>query len=663
MPLIVNKIFRYLLVLLFFFGLNQAMNPILAQGPRVVSTTDKKLIKSFEKAYDAYQGRNVEEAIKIMEKAVDKNPEFQEGNALLFDLYLEMGDRNKAIFYGDQLLSVNPNFSSGHHFFMAGIKRELGRYEEALKHLEKFFSMPYRSKQFEEVALRDIESCRFAIEALKNPKDFNPINLGEGVNSKFPEYFPCLTGDDQIMFFTRLIPNKNAFNGVHEDFFISVKDEQGNWGSAQNFKQINSIMNEGAGTISADGSLFIFTACEIFDDYGQNRTGFGSCDLFFSRRVGDSWTEPKNMGRPVNSKAWESQPSLSADGRTLYFVRGISKGRRVDNQDIFVTYQTEQDKWTTPIRLPDNINTPFSEESVMIHPDGKTLYFSSDGHPGMGGLDIFVTRKQPDGSWSNPENLGYPINSGADENSLLVDSQGALAYFASDREGGFGDLDLYAFELPEELKPIPTTYAKGIVYDNDNRKPLGARLELENLTTGEKTNDLFSDASNGNFLMMLPLGNDYALSVSKPGYLFYSQNFTLKGEGLSASNPYIIEVPLLPIKAGGVVVLNNIFFDFDRFELKAESRIELEKLTEFLTQNPSLKIEISGHTDNQGNANYNKNLSNNRAKSVVDFLVDKGIEKDRLSFKGYGAEQPLADNSTEEGRAKNRRTEFKVIDL
>ncbi|MGY6562175.1 MAG: OmpA family protein [Luteibaculaceae bacterium] len=637
---------------------------LAAQTPRVISTKDKKLIKNFEKAFIAYQNKNLKEAESLLEKSVAKEPNFIEAHALLFDIYLDRENREKAIYHGDEILRINPRFSSSHLFFLAALKRESGMYAEAKEHLEMFLTIPSRNKNFDGFAKRDLANCIYAMEAIKNPLPFEPVNLGPGINTDKPEYFPCLTGDDRVMFFTRLIPNKFAFNGMHEDFFISQRSKEGIWGESVNFTQINSLMNEGAGTISADGSLFIFTGCEIYGDYGKGRTGEGSCDLFYSRRVGDAWATPKNLGKTVNTRNWESQPSLSADGRTLYFVRGTSGGRGVSNQNIYVTYQTEPDRWSTPKKLPDNVNTEFNEESVMIHPDGKTLYFSSDGHPGMGGLDIFVTRLQPDGSWSTPQNLGFPINSGADENSLLVDSKGYLAYFASDRPGGFGDLDLYSFELPENAKPIPTNYAKGLVYDVETKKPLEARIELENLSNGEKQSDLFSDKANGNFLMMLPTGNDYALSVNKPGYLFYSANFTLElSNSNSAFNPFEIEIPLTPIKAGGVVVLNNIFFDFDSFRLKDESKIELNRLHKFLVDNPSVRIEISGHTDNVGSASYNKNLSNSRAKSVVEFLIEKGIEGSRLTFVGYGSEKPIASNDTEAGKAKNRRTEFKVLDI
>jgi len=316
--------------------------------------------------------------------------------------------------------------------------------------------------------------------------------------------------------------------------------------------------------------------------------------------------------------------------------------------------------WGKPDKIKGFVNTPQNEESVLIHPDGRTIYFSSNGHPGMGGLDIFVSRLQADGTWGKPENLGYPINTNSDENSLLVAADGKLAFFASDREGGYGDLDLYSFILPEAARPIPVTYAKGKVFDQLSFKELEARFELIDLETGELVVESFSDPVSGEFLVTLAVNRDYALNVSRPNYLFYSENFSLKG--VKEGEPFFLKVPLQKIKTGSSVVLNNVFFDTDKFELKPQSRIELMKLVDFLQVNPSLRIELGGHTDNVGSDEANISLSQKRAQSVVDFLIQNGIESKRLSSKGYGESKPIADNANEAGRAQNRRTEFKVIE-
>ncbi len=309
-----------------------------------------------------------------------------------------------------------------------------------------------------------------------------------------------------------------------------------------------------------------------------------------------------------------------------------------------------------------NINTEGYEGSVFIHPDNQTLYFSSDGHVGMGGLDIFVSRKDSLGRWGIPANLGYPINSYSDDNSIVISADGALAMFASDREDGFGGLDLYAFELYEEARPQVVTYMKGTVFDQGTNQKLDARFELTSLTTGLVAIESFSNKKTGDFLVCLPTDDDYALTVSKEGYLFYSENISLYSEN-SSSDPLIKDVSLEPIKVGSKMVLKNIFFETDKYDLKDNSKFELNRLVELLKANPGLILEIGGHTDNVGTPEYNQILSENRAKTVNQYLVENGIDQTMLIYKGYGESKSLDTNDTEDGRANNRRTEFQVIEV
>jgi outer membrane protein OmpA-like peptidoglycan-associated protein len=351
---------------------------------------------------------------------------------------------------------------------------------------------------------------------------------------------------------------------------------------------------------------------------------------------------------------------MAPDGKTLYFIRG-KRTRQGKEQDIYKSELKENGEWTEPVKLSSTINTPYREESVFIHPDGRTLYFSSNGHPGMGGLDIFYSRKQEDGSWSEPKNLGYPINTHDQENSLLVSPDGTHAYFGSDREGGYGGLDLYRFELPDSVRADPVTYLRGKLVDAETGEPLRAEFELKDLSNGELVTRSSSDKKNGTFLVPLPTGREYALSVDRKGYLFHSEHFMLKQKGGGTSDPVKKNIELQPIDTGRSVVLENVFFETAKYNLKKESRVELDKLYRFLKANPSVRIEIQGHTDSVGTARDNQILSENRAEAVYDYLEKKGIDPSRMVAKGYGERRPIADNSTPEGRARNRRTAYKII--
>jgi outer membrane protein OmpA-like peptidoglycan-associated protein len=376
--------------------------------------------------------------------------------------------------------------------------------------------------------------------------------------------------------------------------------------------------------------------------------------------VGGKWTEPKNIGPPVNTPHWESQPAFAADGRTVYFASNRPRG--AGGIDIWKTKIDDDDRFSVPENIGPPINTPGDEVSPFIHPDGKTLYFASDGHLGMGGKDIFVSRLMDNNQWSEPQNLGYPINTIGDELNLIVNAKGNIAYFSSDKEGGFGGMDLYWFELDESIRPQSVTYLKGRVFDQKDRRPIEAVVELYDLSTGELFSSIKSDVVNGEFLVCIPTNNSYALNVNKTGYLFFSENFDLVGVH-SETEPYHKDIPLKNINVGEIVVLKNVFFDTDKFDLKAESILELNKLVDLLKQNKSIKIEIGGHTDNQGSQAHNKTLSQNRAKAVYEYLISKNIDKSRLTYQGYGVEKPVATNDTPQGRTLNRRTEFKIIEL
>ena len=622
-------------------------------------TTNKKAIKNYEEGKSYYDIRKNDLAELSLLLAIKNDPNFAEAELLLAYVYTENNAPEKAIEHYQKSININPNLFPEAHASLGLLQIDMGKYTDAKKNLENYLTYTNSPLMMKPYAIKALKDCEFAINALKNPVLFEPINLGKGVNTELPEYFPALSADNKYLLFTRRLIDKSTYSGFNEDFFISKFDGH-NWMDAQPLKGINSLNNEGAPTISPNGQFLIFTSCEDpYEAYGQGRSGYGSCDLFYAYNIGGKWTNPKNLSTPVNTQHWETQPSFSSDGKTLYFIRGLKTRQGIKNQDIYFSELSEGGVWSTPQRLSEVVNTEGREESVFIHPDSKTLYFSSDGHVGMGGLDIFMTQKQEDGSWSTPVNMGFPINTFNDENSFLVDAAGDFAYLASNREGGFGDLDLYNFKLPKNLKPNMVTYLIGKVYDAETKEVLPARFELIDLKTGKVAIQSYADEVTGAYLVCLPVNQDYALNVSHEGYLFHSENFTLTGG--TVTQPYEKNVGMNKIKVGESVVLKNVFFETAKFDLKDQSRVELDKLTSFLEKNSKMKIELSGHTDNVGDKKMNQVLSENRAKAVLDYLVKRGIKVERLTTKGYGDTLPIADNNTEEGRAENRRTEFKVV--
>ena len=646
------------------------------------STTNSKAIKAFEKAQrlpseNPVNGRpNYALGIAELKGAIEKAPEFWEAHLLIAEFYEYSGMNAEAIKHYEEALRINPNHSpsGGTLFFLGNLKYTEGDYKGAMEMMDLFMRNRNANPDLLKKANEIYASSEFAAKAMQNPTNFKPINIGPGINTADPEYFPTITVDGRTILFTRRIEDSRVAGSFkeQEDFYISHLSENNIWMKAEPMPQnINTVNNEGAPTIAADGRTLIFVGCPDASgtDYGAGRVGRGSCDLFITKRIGSRWQNPVNIPGALNTANWETQPSLSSDGKTIYFIRGTRGQGGARSSDIYTSTMLDDGSWSTAKKLPDHVNSPFEEESVLIHPDGRTLYFASRGHQGLGGLDLFVTRLDDNGNWSKPENLGYPINTQADENSLMVSPDGEIGFFASNREGGFGDLDIYYFIMPEHLRPTKTLYFDGIVYDATNRAPIPGKFQLIDLKTGKEVIRSEADKVTGEFMVSLPLNREYALNVEYPGYNFFSQNFNM-------TNPDSLEsihmdVPLVPVGDATPVVLANVFFDYGKATLRPESFVELNKLRDFLNSNPSLKIEIGGHTDTRGDDQGNQVLSENRAKSVMDYLVKQGIAAARLTAKGYGETQTVisdakiaelkTEKEKEAAHQKNRRTEYKFI--
>jgi len=596
--------------------------------------------------------------IGAAKEAVIEDADFIEAYLLLVELYeynrqyddMEAAARNVA--------RIAPNEYPEYFLVASRLSYRKGEYHKAQEDLLNFIEY-HDDPESHEFYAHVKSRVEFSIDAIENPVHFDPKNLGANVNTQYDDYWPSLTADESTLVTTILIPRTRETyipggGNYHEDLYETIKSQGDEWVGRQNMgKTLNSAENEGAQCISSDGNMCVFTAC-------NRRDGQGSCDLYLSVRRGDKWLKPVNLGPKVNTGYWESSPSLSADGKYLYYASSNPKG--LGRTDIWRVEMNSQRVVGEPEWLKGGVNTDTDDLSPFIHPDGKTLYFASRGHVGLGDYDLFMSRLQHDGTWSESKNLGYPINTHKEERSLIVNASGDLAMFASERESGYGGLDIYGFELYEEARPNVVTYVKGRVYDVETNESLEADCRLYELISGELIAQQKSDSEDGKYLVCLPEGHEYAFNVEKQGYLFYSENFSLM-ELESDADAYIMDIPLQPIEEGQSVVLKNIFFEFDSYDLKSSSETELKKLTQFLISNPHVSIEIGGHTDNVGTAAYNEKLSLNRSKSVYEYLGNHGIDKNRLSYQGYGFDQPIADNDTDEGRALNRRTEFKIIKI
>ncbi|QHS57087.1 OmpA family protein [Mucilaginibacter sp. 14171R-50] len=610
---------------------------------RQYSTTDREAIKQFALANQSLDEHLYDEAISQLEQAVKADSKFVEAHAQLADVLRMRRIYKPAITHFQKVIELDPEYNRAVYLKLGDCELTAAMYEPALHHLEKYLTYPNITPQNIAYAQKLIADCKFSIKALKQPVSFVPVNMGPEINTAADEYLPVATADESTLIFTRKIDN-------NEDFYKSVKLNN-NWQKAGYLSNIinTSAYNEGAQSISQDGKYLFFTGCNRPD-------GLGRCDIYIAQKKGNDWAKPFSLSAPVNTSGWEAQPSISADGRTLYFVSNRKGG--YGGYDIWKS--TLSDKgWSEPENMGPQINTTYDEQSPFIHPDDSTFYFCSNGWPGMGGKDLFVSRLGKDGKWQKPENLGYPINSSGDENGLTLTANGSFAFFSSNNLKGFGGYDIYTFELPPNLRPNIVTYVKGTVADKKTKQPLEAAVEIIDLQKNIPVYQDYSSTDAGEFLATLSAGKNYGLNISREGYLFYSDNFSLIG--LKDKKAFNLSVLLAPIEVGNKVVLRNIFFDTNKFELRAESKAELQKLIEFLQLNPAVKIEISGYTDDVGNTETNIALSEKRANSVYQYLSANGILATRLVYKGYGEAQPIAPNTSDENRALNRRTEFMII--
>ncbi|MEP6626465.1 MAG: OmpA family protein [Ginsengibacter sp.] len=635
-----RKAFSLLLLLCFFLeSKSQWYDP---------EKVDHKANTIYSLAINKAQNEEYAVAIKMINEALKIEPKYVDAYLSLAGIDANLKKYPESVINFEKAFSLDSVYSN---YYLLPYSISLagnGRFDDALVAVKKFLANPSINERSTKAGEFRKKTYQFAIDYEKgHPAKnyiFAPQNLGDSVNTVDLEYFPSITIDGKKLIFTRRIKG-------NEDIYESNLVD-GHWSKAYPLpgKINSSTFNEGAQNISQDGRWMIFTGCNFPE-------GLGSCDLYISYLNKDGWSEPQNLGRNVNSEFWESTPSLSPDKRDLYFSGNMSGG--FGGKDIWVCHREDNGKWSEPYNLGPEVNTAGDESTPFIHADNQTLFFNSNGLPGYSEKpDIFVTRKLPDGKWSKPENLGYPINTIEDEGSLVVAADGKTAYFSSDRSDTKGGLDIYTFELRPDIRPLKTLWVKGRVFDNKTKNGLPSTVELTDVSTRQLISKLQTD-EDGNYLITLPVGKDYAFNVHRKGYLFYSENYNMSD--MSSDSTYTADIPLQPIAADAHIVLKNVFFDTKKMDLKPQSITELDNVVRLMNENPNMKVMISGFTDNVGKPIDNLALSKGRAVSVVNYLISKGVNNNRLTFKGMGESDPVADNKTEQGRTLNRRTELRVL--
>ena len=632
---------------------------VFAQNYTTKKTATGKAKQAYTNGVQLKMADDTEGSLKEFAAALKADPTFidaQIQQAAVFYKAQKLADAEIAF---EKVLKIDPNYEPEVLFSLGNIEVKQEKYGEAADHYEQYLASAKITNDGRLKAEKPAKDARFASIAVKNPVPFEPKLMGDSVNTpQYSEYLPTVTADGETMIFTRLFARQ-------EDFF-QTKKINGVWQKALPLEELNTDNSEGAQVISADGNLLLFAAKDRPD-------GLGSFDIYFSKKIKEKWSTAKPFVA-INTPYWESQTSISADGRTIYFASNRPKG--AGGIDIWYV-QSENGKWSEARNLGAPINTRWDDQTPFIHADNATLFFTSEGHAGMGGKDLFLARRQSDSAWNTPENLGFPINTKENEGTLSVALNGKLAYFGRATKADL--YDIYTFELYEKIRPAPVTYVRAMVRDAVEKGPLSnVRLEFVDLATQKMVAISMTDETGG-FLTCLPFGKNYALNVSRKNYIFQSENFNL-AESATFEKPFdlvfylqkLTNLPQNPSNTEGSpkppkveepkpIVLKNVFFETNKADLRKESRVELNKLRLLLTENPTMKIEISGHTDNVGSDAENLLLSEKRAKSVRDFLVQNGIALERLTYKGYGKTQPIDTNETETGRAANRRTAFLIL--
>lgn len=646
---------KFLVVLLVLFSLTS-----LAQTP--LSTKSKKAIEYYLQSDNFRIRGQLTQAIALLNQAIAKDTKFEEAYYRLGLTYRSAGELVLSVKSFEKGASLTHDLvkEKSYSFILGETYLKQGLYNSAIPHLDRFLAL----EKFDKAKLKQVKvwrsQCDYALLHQNEQWRYDTRPLSDTVNIFPMQYFPTLTADEGQLIFTVRFGKEHDDN---EDIVVSSKTPNGRWGKPVSIStNVNSNFREGASTISADGRKLIFTIC-----------GPRGCDLYESNRIGDAWSRPVSLGAGVNSAGWEAQPALSADGNELYFVSDRKGG--IGGYDLWYSRKGVDGTWGRATNVGKPVNTPFDEIAPFIHVNNQNLYYASNGLPGFGSYDIYVSEKtlghfpspsekvsatgRTDQVWSTPSNMGAPLNDFQDQYSLAVTSDGQWAYYS--KEEGRNRSKIYTTPIPKEFQVEKKgNLTAGFVTDAITQKPVKAVVELKDLSTDQVVTTVTSDSISGRYLVVVPGKSEYGLFVTAPNYLFASRHFDLR-QADQTQKPLELDFRLQPIVKNAAIVLNNIFFEVDKYELVEKSKTELIEVVQLLRNNPSLRVEIGGHTDDTGNEAYNQQLSLNRAGSVLNFLQSRGISSERVTKKGYGSKKPLKPNISEENRQFNRRIEFKVL--
>lgn len=688
----IKCIMKNICIFLFILVLQTPFSNLWAQNKEFSKahfSHDKKGLreakKNLKKGNDFYNDGwgNYEKALEYFLEAYEFNPDNAQLNMRIGECYLYSAFRDKSIPYLEKAIELNVNTLEV--YFLMGIAYQQNYMFDKAMDQFRFYRQSLSPQEIIQQKSRidkRIRECENAMQMVQSPIRVFIDNLGEKVNSEYDDYSPVFSPNGRQMYFTtrRPLSKKAKIDEVDHKYYENImvshlKRDQ--WTDATVLPgRINSKSHDAIAGISADGnSLFVYR-------------GEKGGDLYVSKFKNDKWSKPKRLPAPFSVKgSQETSIVFSSDGRQAFFVSERPGG--YGGKDIWTSQKNEKDRWEDAVNLGSTVNTEFDEISIFLAEDDVTLYFSSQGHNSMGGMDIFKTEFR-NGRWIQPENLGYPVNTPGDDMFFVLETKGEKAFYSTMTPDNLGGSDIFmiTFLGPEKrqssptlnnliahhTKPldfnlmenqvdvpvIPMTILRGKILDSQNQDPVNAIIELYDNETEELLAEFTNNIESGEYLISLPGGKNYGISVSAEDYLFHSENMKVAENEIARE--IINNINLKRVEVGQSIVLNNIFFDTGSYTLSSESYVELGILIKLLTDNPSVRIEVAGHTDNVGSAAVNKRISEQRAKAVVDFLIERGIDPARLTFKGYGFDKPVASNDTEEGRQLNRRTEFEVIE-